>query len=104
MKLASSMEEPLSIIRSQSLSAVIMISDWAMASDDGKTDGLMKAAIGKIPTVSRITPTTWHQARNRWFGELYHPPLHEYCSVPVAMEQLSLCLRKVIESATRKDE
>ena len=104
VKLASSTEESLSIIRSQSPSAVVMISDWAMTSDDGKTDGLMKAVIGKIPTVSLITPTTWHQARNRWFDELYHPPLHEYCSLPAGIEQLLLRLRKTIEAATRKDE
>jgi DNA-binding NtrC family response regulator len=104
VKLASSMEEALSFIRSQSPNAVVMISDWAMASDDEETDGLMKALIGKIPTVCLITPTTWHQARNRWFDELYRPPLHEYCSVPVGIDQLILRLRKVLEAATRKDE
>ena len=97
--LATSLDEASSIIHSQSLSAVVMISDWAIASDEGKTDGLMKIVKGKIPTVSLITPRTWRDARSRWFDELYHPPLHEYCSIPVDIEQLSRRLSKAIEEA-----
>jgi DNA-binding NtrC family response regulator len=104
VELTSSREEALSIIQTQTPSAIVMRSDLAMASDDGKTDGLMKAVMGKIPTVCLITPNTWLHARYRWFDELYHPPLHEYCSVPVAIEQLTVRLRKTIEAASRKDE
>jgi DNA-binding NtrC family response regulator len=97
--LVTSLDEASSIIHSQSLSAVVMISDWAIASDEGKTDGLMKIVKGKIPIVSLITPRTWRDARSRWFDELCHPPLHEYCSIPADTEQLSRHLSKAIEEA-----
>lgn len=95
--LVSSIDEALSAIQVEDFRAIVMISNWAMASEE--TDGLMSIVKGKIPTVSLITQTTWKEAHYRWFAELYHPPLHEYCSVPVAMEQLSLRLKGVIEAA-----
>lgn len=95
--LVPSKDETLSAIQAEAFRAIVMISDWAMAS--GETDGLMSIVRGKIPTVSLITQTTWEEARDRWFEELYHPPLHEYCSVPVSMEQLLPRLKRVIEAA-----
>jgi len=96
--LADSKNEALSIIQMQSPSAVVMISDWALESDKGKADGLMESVKGKIPTVSLISQRTWQDARYRWFDYLYHPPLHEYCSVPVGREELIVRLEKALKA------
>jgi DNA-binding NtrC family response regulator len=97
--LADSKDEALSIIQMQSPSAVVMISDWALESDEGKADGLMESLKGKVPTVSLISQRTWQDARDRWFNYLFHPPLHEYCSVPVGREELIVRLEKTLKAA-----
>lgn len=94
--LANSKDQALSIIQEQNLDAVIIISDWALESDKGKADGLMESLKGKIPTVSLISQRTWQEARERWFEYLYHPPLHEYCSIPVDREVISYRLSYVL--------
>ncbi|HNT77838.1 MAG TPA: hypothetical protein PKH77_22725 [Anaerolineae bacterium] len=97
--LADSKDKALSIIQTQSPDAVVMTSDWALESDKGKADGLMESVKERIPTVSLISQRTWQDARDRWFDYLYHPPLHEYCSVPVAGEQLIVRLEKTLKAA-----
>jgi DNA-binding response OmpR family regulator len=98
MLLADSKDEALSIIQMQNPSAVVMISDWALESSKGKADGLMESVKGKVPSVSLISRRTWQDAQNRWFDYLYHPPLHEYCSVPVDAEELIGRLEGVLKA------
>jgi DNA-binding response OmpR family regulator len=97
--LADSKAEALSIIQTQSPSAVVIISDWALESGEGKADGLMESVRGKTPTVSLISQRTWQDARDRWFDYLYRPPLHEYCSVPVGREEIISRLEKTLKAA-----
>jgi DNA-binding response OmpR family regulator len=97
--LADSKDEALSIIQAQSPSAVVMISDWALASGKEKADGLMESVRGKTPTVSLISRRTRQDARDRWLDYLYRPPLHEYCSVPVGREELINRLEKALQAA-----
>ncbi len=99
MLLADSKDEALSIIQTQGPNAIVMISDWALESGRGKADGLMEFLKGKVPTVSLISQRTWQDARDRWFAYLYHPPLHEYCSVPVDQEELIGRLEETIRAA-----
>jgi DNA-binding NtrC family response regulator len=97
--LADSKHEALSIIQMQSPGAVVMISDWALESAEGKADGLMESLREKVPTVSLISQRTWHNAHDRWFDYLYHPPLHEYCSLPTDREELIERLKKTLKAA-----
>ena len=62
----------------------------------------MKVVREKIPTVFLITGETWKTDRYHRFEELYHPPLHEYCSLPVSKDELIIRLQKVIEAALAK--
>ncbi len=98
--LADSKQEAELIIQAQPIDAVVMISDWALESDKGKSDGLMEFTRGKIPAVSLISPTTWQNARERWFDYLYLPPLHEYCSLPADADELIRRLNKALEALT----
>jgi DNA-binding NtrC family response regulator len=100
--LADSKEEALSIIKAQDPSAVVMISDWALESAEGTADGLMESLKGEVPTVSLISQRTWQRARDRWFDYLYHPPLHEYCSVPVDREEIIVRLEETLEAAANR--
>ena len=65
-----------------------MISDWAMADYESETAGLMEAVKGKIPTVTLITESSRRQSGYRWFNEVFHPPLHEYCTTPFGLDEL----------------
>jgi DNA-binding NtrC family response regulator len=97
--MADSKDEASSMIRMQCPSAVVMISDWALESGKGNADGLMELVKGKVPTVSLISPRTWQDADARWFDYLYHPPLHEYCSVPVDRQEIINFLEKAPKAA-----
>jgi CheY-like chemotaxis protein len=85
---ASSREEALSIIQSQKLGGIVMVSDWAMADYESETAGLMEAVKGKIPTVTLITESSRQQSGYRWFNEVFDPPLHEYCTTPFGLDEL----------------
>ena len=52
---------------------------------------------GEDSTVSLITHTTYQDAHERWFDYLYLPPLHEYCHMPVAADEMITRLNKVLE-------
>jgi DNA-binding response OmpR family regulator len=54
--MASSQDEARALLQSHSLSGAVIISDWALTSDDGETIGLMEIARGKVATVCLITP------------------------------------------------
>ena len=97
--MASSQDEARTILQSHDLSGAVIISDWALTSNDGETIGLMEIARDKVPTVCLITSKTWSQAPERWLEELYHPPRHEYCSVPVGTDELLARLNQVMQKA-----
>jgi len=98
VRTAMSEDEARTILQNFKLSAAVMVSDWALTSNDGATIGLMEVAKDKIPTVCLITSKTWSQARERWLEELYHPPRHEYCSVPVGTDELLARLNQVMQN------
>lgn len=57
-RLTVSQDEARAILQNSKLSAAILISDWALTSNDGEPIGLMAVAKDKIPTVCLITSTT----------------------------------------------
>ncbi len=95
---AASEDEARVILQERRLNGAIIISDWAIAHEGGKA-GLLPLAKGRIPTVCLVTERTWREARERWFGELFHPPMHEYCSMPTAADELLTRLNAVISTA-----
>jgi DNA-binding NtrC family response regulator len=92
---ATSRDNALALAQSRRLCAIVVTSDWAMASEDGKTVGLIEMVKGKTPTVTLIQKTYYGRC---CFDEVFHPSLHEYCTVPVAAEQLLTRLRQVIQA------
>ncbi len=90
----SSPEEALSIIQSQRLSGIVMVSDWAMANCEDETAGLMEVVKGKVPTVTLITESSRQQSGYRWFAEVFQPPLHEYCTMPCDLDQLLAFMKR----------
>ena len=97
--LADTKDKAVTAIQKQNPDAVVMISDWALESHKGNADGLMEFVNGKIPTVSLISKETWQNARDRWFDYLYHPPLHEYCSIPVDRQAIIFRLEYTLKAA-----
>lgn len=102
VRTATSPDEARAILQNSKLSAAILLSDWALSSSEDETLGLMAIAKDKVPTVCLITSQTWSQARERWFTELYHPPRHEYCSVPVSTDELLARLNQVMQNVELK--
>ncbi len=93
--MAASEKEARVILQEGHLNGAILISDWAMT-NEGSQVGLLQLAKDRVPTVCLITENTWRNAREQWFEELYHPSLHEYCSIPVAADELLTRLNAVI--------
>ena len=93
---AFSYKDALEIIQSRNLSAVVMISDWALKQDEDSS-GLMKFLKGKMPTMSLITSTTYRNNDN-WMDELFHPRQHEYQHMPAAMEAIVVWLNQVLDN------
>ena len=98
---ATSRDNALALAQSRRLRAIIVTSDWAMASEDGKTVGLIETVKAKTPTVTLIQRT--HHGR-RCFDEVFHPPLHEYCTVPVAVEELLARLGQTIRAVDERTD
>ena len=67
--------------------------------DKGKADGLRESVRGRVPTITLISASTWQGAHDRWFDYRDHPPLHEYCSIPVSTEELLSHLEKILKAA-----
>ena len=97
---ASSREEALSLIRSQSLSGVVVSSDWAVDDDDGKNIGLIEPIRGKIPTVTLITRQSFRDRGYSVYDAVYVPPLHQFCTVPFDLEELLLRMKRAGMSST----
>lgn len=102
VRMATSPDEARVILQDSKLSAAILLSDWALTNSEDDTLGLMVIAKDKVPTVCLITSQTWSQARERWFTELYLPPRHEYCSVPVSTDELLARLNQVMQNVELK--
>lgn len=85
---ASSPGEALSLIQSQKLGGIVLVSDWAMADDKDEMAGLMETVKGKIPTVTLITESSRQRSGYRWFDEVFQPPFHEYCTMPCDLDAL----------------
>lgn len=102
VRLAISPNEARAVLENLDLSAAILLSDWALTNSKDETLGLMAIAKNKVPTVCLITRQTWSEARERWFEELFHPPYHEYCSVPVDSDELLARLNQVMQHADFK--
>ena len=94
--LVSSKSKALNAIKTLQLRAIVMLSDWAQEIE------LIEHVKGEIPTVCLISSETWKDARESWFDELFHPPYHEYASIPVSMEQLISRLEYVITAFDSK--
>ena len=86
----TSSKDVLPEINTQRPSAILTLSDWALEI------GLMSFVKGKIPTVCLISQETWQNHRDTWFEELFHPPLHEYVSIPGGMEEIIIRLKGVM--------
>lgn len=100
---AAAEDEARTLLQKGQLNGAIIISDWAMAHDEDKVS-LLQLARNKIPTVCLITENTWRNARDKWFEELFHPPLHEYCSTPVDADELLKRLNAVISKAEEQKQ
>jgi len=80
----SSWDDASAAIQSRQLSGIVVVSEWAMASEDGATAGLVEIVKGNIPTVTLVRKIQDY----RWFDEVYSRPLHEYCTIPFGLEEL----------------
>jgi len=89
-------DEAAAIIKSQPFEAVILYSDWALSNLDETSVGLIKLLKGKTPTITVISPKTFRKLHNRFFDELYFPPMHEYVTTPFGVEELMLRLKKTL--------
>lgn len=85
------------IIQKQELSAVVLISDWAMKQDDG-SPGLMEFLKDRIPTYSLITYATMQKVGYDWFDKLYKGRKHEYQSMPADIDAIVVWLNQIIDN------
>lgn len=87
---ATTQQEAVEIIENQAVRGVITVQSWGMDSEDGKTTGLIQIIKGKIPSVTLIKKS----GNYRWFDEVFEPPMHEYCTVPVDLDGLLSFMRR----------
>jgi DNA-binding NtrC family response regulator len=92
--MATSKDEARIILSESQLNGAVIVSDWAMT-HEGSGASLIQLTKGRIPTVWMIQKSTPRQ----WFEELYQPPLHEFCTVPFAADELLVRLNTVILKA-----
>lgn len=74
---------------------IIIISDWAMTPQENDTQGILRLAQGKIPTVTIITETSRQQSGYRYMDEVFFPPSHDYMVTPFDLDELAARMRKV---------
>ncbi len=91
---ANSADKALAVVRSRRLTGALLDAEWATATVQGESCVLMKALKGRIPTIAFVKPATHSRAAGQWFYEVYDPPLHEYLSVPVSIEELRAVLKR----------
>ena len=85
----------IEMIQSQELSAVVLISDWAIKQEDG-SPGLMEFLRYKIPTYSLITSSTYQKAEFYWPDDLYYGRKHEYQYLPANIDAIVVWLNEML--------
>ncbi len=87
----NSAQDVLPFISTHNFTAILILSDWALEIR------LMEYVKGKTPTICLISQETWQNHRINWFDELFHPPTHEYISLPTDADELVIRLEKVLK-------
>ena len=89
-------EETLEVLEKQGeFRGIIIVSDWAMSTQDNDVNGIIKLIQGKIPTVTLITETSRQQSGYRYMDEVFFPPSHDYITTPFDLEELVARMRHV---------
>ena len=93
---AYSKEETVEILEKQKeFHCIIIVSDWAMSTQGGGIDGIIKLIRGRIPTVTIITETSRHQSGYQYMEEVFFPPNHEYVTTPFDVEEIVMRMRNM---------
>ena len=81
---ATTLEQTLEIVRSTLLNGLIVVSDWTLTDVNAKGECLIESVKDKIATVTLISTGGSYA----WFERVYHPPNHEYCTIPFGLDEL----------------
>jgi hypothetical protein len=81
--------------KSGDLRGIIIVSDWAIETQNDSNVGIIKLVQGKLPTVTLITETSMQESGYRYMDEVFFPPSHEYMTVPFDLDELAARMRKV---------
>lgn len=91
-----SLDETIQVMQKhEGLRGIIIVSDWAMETQNDPRAGIIKLAKGKLPTITLITETSRQESGCRYMDEVFFPPGHEYVTVPFDLEELAASMRKV---------
>ncbi len=84
------------IIQSYQLSALIVISDWAIDTNTDKE--IIGLTFGKIPTLTLIRAEAFQQyGQEVVFDKIYNPSAsQEFCTIPFSADELLGRLRKIL--------
>ncbi|MFN8435408.1 MAG: hypothetical protein U0V18_15390 [Anaerolineales bacterium] len=91
-----SKDETLEVLQKQKeFECVIIVSDWAMSTQDNDTDGIISLVRGKIPTVTIITETSRHQSGYQYMKEVFFSPNHEYVTSPFGVDEVVMRMKNM---------
>ena len=91
-----SQEETLAMAsKPEDLRGMIIVSDWAMSTENNENSNIIKLVKGKIPTVTLITETSRQQSGYRYMEEIFFPPSHDYATVPFDLDELTVRMQHV---------
>jgi hypothetical protein len=80
---ASSYDDAFRLVLSRPPQGIIIILDW-LITDNVRSTELLNIIKNKIPTVILVrTPNDYS-----WLKDVYIPQFHEYCTIPVAVDEL----------------